>query len=86
VAKRTAYSLEQCGSFFLGLRLLGHPLASAGAATIHHSRHVIARPSQGYAGPGWAYAAPRQPAHYDDTPSYDGPSKSGSDSALLVTH
>jgi hypothetical protein len=71
---------------FLALGFLVTLYASAGAATIHHSRHVIARPSQGYAGPGWAYAAPRQPAHYDDTPSYDDPSKSGSDSALPVTH
>jgi hypothetical protein len=71
---------------FLALGLLITLSTSAGAATMHHSRHVIIHPSQGYAVLGWAYAAPRPPVHYDDTPSYDDPSKSGSDSALPVTH
>jgi hypothetical protein len=70
---------------FLALGLLITLCASAGAATMHHLRHVVVRPSQGYAVPGWAYAAPRTPDHYDDIPSYDDPSKSGSDSALPVT-
>lgn len=70
---------------FLALGLLITLGASASAATMHHSRHVIVLPSQGYAVPGWAYAAPRPPVHYDDTPSYDDPSKSGSDAALPVT-
>ena len=48
----------------------------------HHvhkaSRYIsIDRPSQGYAVPGWAYAGPRPPIHYDDTPSYNDPSKNG---------
>jgi hypothetical protein len=65
---------------FLALGLLITLWASASAATVHHSRHhVIVRPSQ-----GWAYAAPRPPLDYDDTPSYDDPSKSGGDQALPV--
>jgi hypothetical protein len=69
---------------FLALGLLITLCASASAATVHHSepRHVIVRPSQGYADPGWAYAAPRPPVHYDDTPSYNDPSKFGGGTAL----
>jgi len=70
---------------FLALGLLITLRASASAATMHHSRHVIVRPSQGYAIPGWAYAAPQPPLRYDDTPSYDDPSKFGGDPALPVT-
>jgi hypothetical protein len=70
---------------FLALGLLITLCASASAATMHHSRHVVIPPSHGYAVPRWAYAASRPPNHYDDTPSYDDPSKSGSDSALPVT-
>jgi hypothetical protein len=71
--------------FFLALCLLITLCASARAATMHHSRHVIVRPSQGDAAPGWAYAALRPPIHYDDTPSYDDPSKFGGGTALPVT-
>jgi hypothetical protein len=70
----------KCDAFFLGLRLglLITLCASASAATVHHSRHhVIVRPSQ-----GWAYAAPRPAVHYDDTPSYNDPSKFGGGTAL----
>ena len=60
---------------FLALGLLITLCASASAASEHHSRHhVIVHPSQGYAVPGWTYAAPRPPLHYDDTPSYNDPS------------
>jgi hypothetical protein len=70
---------------FLTLALLITVCTSASAATMHHhSRHVIARPSQGYSAPGSAYAAARPPIHYDDTPSYDDPSKFGGDAALPV--
>jgi hypothetical protein len=65
---------------FLAFGLLITLCASAGAATMHHSRHVIVHPTQGYA----AYAAPRPPIHYDDNPSYDDPSKFGGDAALPV--
>jgi hypothetical protein len=51
------------------------PYASASAATVDHSRHVIVHRSQHYAVPGWASVAP---------PSYDDPSKSGSEQALPV--
>jgi hypothetical protein len=69
---------------FLALGLLITLYTSASAATMHHSRHAIVRPSQGYAVPGWAFAAPRPPIHYDDNPSYDDPSKFGGDAALPV--
>ena len=66
---------------FLALGLLITLSAPAGAATKHHSRHVIV-PSQGYAVPDWANAAPRPPFRYDDTPSYNDPSKFGGGTAL----
>jgi hypothetical protein len=69
---------------FLTLGLLITLCASASAATMHHSRHAIVHPSQGYAVPSQAYAAARPPTHYDDAPSYDDPSKFGGDAALPV--
>jgi hypothetical protein len=69
---------------FLALGLLITLCTSASAAKMHRSRHAIVRPSQGYAVLGSAYAAARPPIHYDDTPSYDDPSKFGGDSALPV--
>jgi hypothetical protein len=66
---------------FLALGLLITLCASASAATVHHSRHhVFVRPSL-----GWAYAAPRPPVNYDDTPSYNDPSKFGGSTALPAT-
>jgi hypothetical protein len=62
--------------------------ASAEAATLHDHRtrhHVIIPPnvaSSFAAVPGWASAPP--PAHYDDTPSYDDPSKFGGGEGLPV--
>ncbi|MGX9431071.1 MULTISPECIES: hypothetical protein [Bradyrhizobium] len=35
---------------------------------------------------GGPYAEPRPPVHYDDTPSYNDPSKFGGGEALPVTH
>ena len=70
----------------LALGLLITLCASANAATVHHSklRHVIVRPNQGmtlgHSASGWAYAPPRPPVHYHDTPSYDDPSKFGGQS------
>jgi hypothetical protein len=66
---------------FLALGLLITLCASASAASMHHSRHV---PGQGYVVSGWAYAAPRSPIHYEDTPSYDDPSRFGGGTALPV--
>ena len=69
--------------YVLGLGLLITLCASVDAATMHHSRthhHVIIRPgvtSSFAAFPGLAYAPPRPQVHYDDTPSYDDPSKFG---------
>ena len=69
--------------FFLTLGLLITLCASANAATVNHSRHhVIVRPSQGWA---YTYPAPRPRIDYDDTPSYDDPSKFGGGQALAVT-
>jgi hypothetical protein len=66
---------------FLALGLLITLCASASAATVHHSRrYVIVHP-----GESWAYAGPRPPVHYDDTPSYDDPSKYGGSAALSAT-
>jgi hypothetical protein len=68
---------------FLALALLITFSASADAATLHHHRmthHVIVRRglnSSFAAVPGSAYARPASPAQYDDTPSYNDPSKLG---------
>jgi hypothetical protein len=70
----------------LALGLLIVLSASANAATVHHwrTRHRdIIRPgaiSSFAAAPGWAYAQPRPSVHYDDTPSYNDPSKFGGQS------
>jgi hypothetical protein len=89
-AARSAHQINERQRFiganamrsFLVLGLLITLCASASAATVHHSRHVIVHPSHGYAVPGSAYAAPRPPVHYDDTPSYNDPSKFGGGTAL----
>jgi hypothetical protein len=75
---------------FSALSLLMILCASASAATVHRTiprHHVIVRPSQGfqdYAAPGWVYAAPPPAVHYDDTPSYNDPSKFGGPTALPI--
>jgi hypothetical protein len=51
----------------------------------HTGRHRRVGRSQGYAVPGWAYAAPRPPVHHDQTPRYDDPSKFGGGTALPAT-
>jgi len=63
----------------LALSLLLILCGSADAATVHHSHtyHHVAAPS-------WVYASPRPQVHYDDTPSYDDPSKFGGSEALPV--
>jgi hypothetical protein len=70
------------------LGLLMTLCASASAATVHHPRrHGIARSSEGFPGyavPRWAYAGTGPAVHYDDTPSYDDPSKFGGSAALPV--
>jgi hypothetical protein len=79
--------------FVLALGLLFALYASADAARVHHarSRHVTAYPGEvspwDSAAPGWGYAPLGSPAYrsyagprpdpYDDTPSYDDPSKFG---------
>jgi len=72
----------------LALGLLMTLCASASAATVHHPRHhVIARSGEGFLGyavPRGAYAAAGPAVHYDDTPSYDDPSKFGGSAALPV--
>jgi hypothetical protein len=66
----------------LAVGLLITLCAPASATTARHHRHFIVRPSLGYVIPGWAYQAVRPPIHYDDTPSYDDPSKYGGGTAL----
>jgi len=56
--------------------------ASAGAAMAHHPRHLIIHSGRDYGVPVWGYRAVRPPAPYDDTPSYDDPSKFGGGTAL----
>jgi hypothetical protein len=70
----------------LALGLLIALCASANATTVHRSklRHLIVRPYQGltlgHAASSWAYAPSRPAVHYDDTPSYNDPSKFGGQS------
>jgi hypothetical protein len=67
----------------LVLGLLMTLCASANAATLHHHRtrhHVVIPPgvASSYAAiPGWTYAPPPPAVRYDDTPSYNDPSKWG---------
>ena len=69
----------------LALGLLMTLCASASAATVHHPRHhVIARQAFGDAVPRWAYAAVGPSVHYNDTPSYNDPSKFGGGEALAI--
>jgi hypothetical protein len=74
----------------LVLGLLMTLCASANAATLHHHRtrhHVVLPPgvaSSFAAVPRWTYAPPSPAVHYDDTPSYNDPSKSGGEAALPI--
>src|SRR6266436_3849447 len=74
----------------LVLGLLMTLCASANAATLHHyrTRHYVVIPpsvaSSFAAVPGWTYAPPRPAVQYDDTPSYNDPSKSGGETALPI--
>src|SRR6266436_3395271 len=67
----------------LVLGLLMTLCVSANAATLHHHRtrhHVVIPPgvaSSFAAVPGWTYAPVSPAVRYDDTPSYNDPSKSG---------
>jgi hypothetical protein len=62
----------------------------AHAGTLQHSkpRQAIVRLDEGLtlgpAASAWAYAPARPPIHFNDTPSYDDPSKFGGGSALPV--
>jgi hypothetical protein len=64
--------------------------ASVNAATPHHhrTRHHVVIPagvaSSFAAVPGWTYAPPPPAVHYDDTPSYNDPSKYGGSAALPI--
>ena len=79
---------------FLALGPLIILCGSAGAAPVHHPRHVVSHHSQhglNDAAPGWlgAYAGPRpQDPYYGapsyGAPSYNDPSKFGGDEALPI--
>jgi hypothetical protein len=64
--------------------------ASANAATLHRhrARRQVIMPSgvaSSFAAvPGPAYAPPRSTAQYDDTPSYNDPSKFGGSTELPI--
>lgn len=68
---------------FLALSLLMAACASANAAPAHHAKLRLRSPSVSSHGfvarpiPGWDYAARRPDIRYDDTPSYNDPSKFG---------
>jgi hypothetical protein len=70
------------------LGLLMTLCASANAATLHHTRHHVVLPpgvaSSFAAVPGPTYAPPPPAVHYDDTPSYNDPSKYGGPEALPI--
>jgi hypothetical protein len=71
------------------LSLLMTLCASANAAALHHRarHHVIIPPgvaSSFAAVPGWATAPPPPGVQYDDTPSYNDPSKFGGSAALPI--
>jgi hypothetical protein len=72
----------------LSLGLLMALCASTSAATVNHPRHhLIARSGEaflGYAGPRSADAAAGPTLRYDDTPSYNDPSKFGGEAPLPV--
>ena len=69
----------------LALGLLMTLCASASAATVDHPRHhVITRQAFDYAVPLSAHAAVGPSVRYDDTPSYDDPSKFGGGEALPI--
>jgi hypothetical protein len=67
----------------LALGLLMALCAPADAASVHHKKPLLRSPavsSQGFqdrTASGWSYAAPRPVNRYDDTPSYNDPSKFG---------
>jgi hypothetical protein len=69
---------------FLALGLLVTLTASAGAMPIHHFRpeHVIIPHGPVYNVPDWEFEARRPSMHFDDTPSYNDPSKFGGGTAL----
>ena len=60
-------------------------LATTPVAFAKEHHHVRKAPQYISTVPGWAYAGPRASVHYDDTPSYNDPSKFGGGEALPVT-
>ena len=60
-------------------------LATTPVAFAKEHHHVRKAPQYISTVPGWAYAGPRAAVHYDDTPSYNDPSKFGGGEALPVT-
>jgi hypothetical protein len=70
-------------------RLLMQHATPARAETVHRSNlGRVVRLNRGLtlgpAASGWAYAPPRPPIRYHDTPSYDDPSKFGGGEALPI--
>jgi len=68
----------------LALGLLITLCYSADAATVHHLRtHHHHHVTSGFAD-SFAYEPARPPVNYDDTPSYNDPSKFGGSTALPI--
>ena len=71
----------------LSLGLLLALCASASAATVHHPRHdLIAHSSEAFLGYAVPHAAAGPTVRYDDTPSYDDPSKFGGEAPSSVAN
>jgi len=69
----------------LAVGLLMTLCASASAATVHQPRHhVVARQALDYAVPRRVYLTVGPAVRYNDTPSYDDPSRFGGGEALPI--
>ena len=69
----------------LSLAVLMALCASANAATVNHARHhLVAGSSEAFLGYAVPHAAAGPTVRYNDTPSYDDPSKFGGEAPLPV--
>jgi hypothetical protein len=75
--------------YLLALGVLITLCSSSYAAPVHHLRahhHVVVRPgwTSSFAAAPEVYVPSRPQVQYDDTPSYNDPSKSGGSTALPI--
>jgi hypothetical protein len=82
------YDRSKSMRFILALGLLIALGTSADAATLRHARtwhHISPRVASSFAAvPGWGTERLSPSVRYDDTPSYNDPSKFGGSAALPV--